>query len=218
MPLHSQDKKAEEKKAEEKKSEDKKGEDKKEIDKGEYSIYKEMILEDFETTNFTEKNIEFKSSGYQQAKLTIRDQLPSPSQNSKKYLGIKVVGKLGDIYTIKPAKELVIDKYTKTISMWIYGKRFSGEVSVLIQDATGQNHRLIFGKLDFLGWRKLSVPITQKIKQEDSFLNQKRVIKLIQIQYRPANQSRLAEEQTFYIDDISAVVREKYSDRQSDEW
>jgi hypothetical protein len=182
-------------------------------------VYFETILEDFETTQYTtEKNLSFRVTTYQKGDITMRDQYAAPSGKSKKYLGVKMYAKKGDVYSIIPAKELKIDKYCRSIAVWVYGKRFSGELSMIIQDADQQNHRVILGNTDFLGWRKMIVKLDKVVKQEDEYLNQKRFIQIMQIQYRPGNATRLPLQQYFYLDDISAMVRDKYTDRQSDEW
>ena len=62
------------------------------------------------------------------------------------------------------------------------------------------------------------VKLTKDIAQEDEFLNQQRFMKLIQFQYRPGNLTRLPKWQYFYIDDITLMVRDKYTDQQSDDW
>ena len=95
---------------------------------------------------------------------------------------------------------------------------FAGELSLLLKDANNQPHRLVFGKLDFLGWRKLTVKITPEIAQQDKYLSQKRQIEILKIIYSPGNLGRLPIWHYFYIDDITATVREKYTDRQSDDW
>ena len=102
--------------------------------------------------------------------------------------------------------------------MWVYGKNFSGELSIMLKDANGNMKRLVMGKLNFLGWRKLSVPITDDIAQEDKYLAQKRNIEIVKILYNPSTLDRLPAWNYFYIDDITAIVREKYIDKQSDEW
>lgn len=168
--------------------EDKKKDTEKTIEKIGDKVYYESILEDFESTQYTQKdNLRFRVTRYQKANISVRDIYPAPTGKSKKYLGVKMFAKKGDVFKIIPAKQLVIDKYCKSIAVWVYGKRFSGELSILVQDATGQNHRIILGTTDFLGWRKLIVKISKKIRQEDEYLNQKRFIKILQIQYRPGN-------------------------------
>ena len=181
-------------------------------------VYKEVIVEDFETVEYTDKNISLRVVKDEKAGVAMRTDYPAPIQNSKRYLGVKVFAKSGSVLTIIPAKPLIIDKYCKYINMWVYGKNFSGELSILVKDANGNIKRLVIGKLNFLGWRKLSVPITDEIAQEDKYLAQKRNIEIVKILYNPSTLERLPAWNYFYIDDITAIVREKYIDKQSDEW
>lgn len=204
-----------EKKEEEKKDEkaDKGKKDEKLTD----SIYNEVILENFEETKYDKTNIKYAVTRDQTADVQVKEEYPAPTGKSKKYLGVKVVGKNGDVFTIKPTKDLLIDKHCKAIYVWVYGKNFTGELSLLIKDSAGKIHRKTLGKINFLGWRKLTVNI-ENIKQQDEYLNQKKFIQITEIQYRPGNWSEQPLLQYFYIDDISAMVREKYTDRQSDDW
>lgn len=181
-------------------------------------MYQEITLENFESTNFAQKDIQYRVAKEQKASIAIRDQYPAPIKDSKKYLGLKLYGRKGDFLNLIPPKKLTIDKFCKTISIWIYGKMFAGELSLLLKDANNQPHRLVFGKLDFLGWRKLTVKITPEIAQQDKYLSQKRQIEILKIIYSPGNLGRLPIWHYFYIDDITATVREKYTDRQSDDW
>ena len=205
LPAISQDAKEPEKKAVE-------------ADQVSQSIYTEITLEDFEATQYTNANLKFIMAKEQQASLAVRDQYPAEFNNSKKYLGVKLYAKKGDTYQIFPAKPLTISKYCKSISVWVYGKKFSGEFSMMLQDVDGTTHRITFGNTAFLGWKKLTVNLNPKIKQQDQYLEKENALKILHIQYRAANDSLHPEWQYFYIDDITATVRDKYKDRQSDDW
>jgi len=180
-------------------------------------VYSEIILEDFEETQFAKKNI-IVHSKTQEGDISIRDQFPAPGGKSKKYLGVKMFGRDQDTMVIYPAKELQVSKFCREISMWVYGKKFAGELSIMVQDASGKNHRLILGKLDFLGWRKLKVQLLSNVSQEDELLNKKKFLKILHFQYKPGNKTPQPIWHYFYIDDIGAQVREKYTDHMSDEW
>lgn len=183
------------------------------------TVYQEIVLEDFETNPYTDKNISVNVTSDQEAHLAIRENLPC-CDKSKKYLGIKMKSRGGDIYTIKPAKEIVIDKYCKSISFWVYGKKTLGELAFTLQDTRGVSHRItITTSIDFLGWKQITISLGNRVAQEDDYVNQKKTMKLINIQYRTAVTSgRPSEWQYLYLDDITAVVRERYTDKQSDEW
>ena len=204
-------------------TQDKPGENKEDESKEEQvmggdQVYHEVTLENFENTQYTDKNIDIRLIRDEKAGLSIRDEYPAPLQNSKKYLGVKVFAKNGKVATISPPEPLIINKYCKSINMWVYGKKFSGELSIILKDASGRSHRLVMGKLNFLGWRKLSIKLTDEVAQEDKYLSQKRQMKILKILYNPGNTGRLNQWNYFYIDDITAIVREKYKDRQSDDW
>ncbi len=182
------------------------------------NVYTEITLEDFETTEYSKDNIKFRKIRYQDANAQIREQFPAPFNNSKKYLGVKVKGKLGDSFQVFLTKPLEINKYAQSVSIWVYGKNFSGDLSFIVQDAENKTHSLSLGKTNFLGWKKITVNMGKNIKQQDAFLEQEKTLKILYIQYKPANKSIHPQWQYFYIDDITATVREKYKDSQSDDW
>jgi hypothetical protein len=223
-PLYSQEKKAKDGKTpvveEKKKADDKTATEPAPAKaKEKLTVYQELVLEDFETTPYTDKNISFNVTSDQEAKISIRDQL-SATPLSKKYLGLKVKTRGGDIIIIKPAKEMIIDKYCKSLSFWIYGKKTYGKVSCILQDTKQLNHLLIIcPTVDFLGWKQFTVLLDRRIAQEDDFLNQKKIMKILNIQYTTigTKQKPMAWEY-IYLDDITATVRERYDDKQSDEW
>jgi hypothetical protein len=43
--------------------------------------------------------------------------------------------------------------------MWIVGRNFNHEIKILIQDFFGRNYELYMGKLNFQGWKKLTVAV-----------------------------------------------------------
>jgi hypothetical protein len=222
-PLYSQEKKAKDDKKpiEEKKTADDKTaiEKKPAVEKQKLTVYQDVILEDFETTPYTDKNVTFNVTSDQEAKISLRDQLPAVA-TSKKYLGLKVKTRGGDNFIIKPAKELIIDKYCKSLSFWIYGKKTYGQVSCMLQDTKKVNHVFVIcPTIDFLGWKKYTVLLTNRVSQDDDFLNQKKTMKILNIQYKTAGTKQKPWTWEYiYLDDITATVRERYDDKQSDEW
>lgn len=182
--------------------------------------YKEVTVEDFESTPYSDKDISITKTKDQSSSLSVRSEYAAPIRNSKKYLGVKVHGRVGDWATIVPPRELAIADHCQSISAWIYGKNFSGELFLILKDADGQVKKLSFGKLNFLGWRKLSITLPKDFAQEDKYLSQPRKIYIVKIQYNPGRTTQLKENDWdyFYIDDISAKVRKKYVDKQSDAW
>jgi hypothetical protein len=62
-------------------------------------------------------------------------------------------------FTIYPIRPIPIEGITKTISMWIAGRNFNHEIKVLIQDFFGRDYEIYMGRLNFQGWKKLTVAI-----------------------------------------------------------
>jgi hypothetical protein len=71
-------------------------------------------------------------------------------------------------FTIYPIRPIPIEGITKTISLWIAGRNFNHEIKILIQDFFGRDYELYMGKLNFQGWKKLTVAVPP---QADDGLN-----------------------------------------------
>ena len=186
-----------------------------EVITSEGNVYQEIVVEDFEKIEFKKSDIIFQKSRDEVYKVAMRDEFPAPVNNSKKYLGVKLRGSRSNAIQIKFPKGKVpeIKKYCKSISVWVYGKRFSGELSLFLMDGEGRTHRLSFGKLNFHGWYKLTKVLTEKINQTDKFLERGRTMKILSILYVPGTWYKFATNvidpawQTFYVDDTPPTVQ-----------
>ena len=189
------------------------------------NVYREITVMDFENIEFKDSDIIFQKTGDEEYKLSIRDEAPAPI-NSKKYLGVKLRGTRSNAIQIKFPQDKIptIEQYCQSISVWVYGKNFTGELNLFLMDAIGKTYRLSLGKLNFHGWRKLTKIIPAEVMQTDKYLEKKTNLKILSLTYVPGTWFKPGTNildpvwQTFYIDDITAKVREKYKDSQNDEW
>ncbi|MDR0456983.1 MAG: flagellar filament outer layer protein FlaA [Treponema sp.] len=62
-------------------------------------------------------------------------------------------------FTIRPLRPIPIEGITKTVSLWVVGRNFNHELKLLLQDYFGKNYEIYVGKLNFQGWKKLTVAI-----------------------------------------------------------
>jgi len=62
-------------------------------------------------------------------------------------------------FTIRPIRPIPIEGITKTVSVWVAGRNFNHDLTLLIQDYFGRNYEIYMGKLNFQGWKKLTVAI-----------------------------------------------------------
>jgi hypothetical protein len=62
-------------------------------------------------------------------------------------------------FTIYPTRPIPIEGITKTVSVWVAGRNFNHELTLLIQDFFGRNYEFYMGRLNFMGWKKMTVTI-----------------------------------------------------------
>jgi hypothetical protein len=62
-------------------------------------------------------------------------------------------------FTMYPIRPIPIEGITKTISVWAAGRNFDHDLVLLVQDFFGRNFELYVGKLNFQGWRQLTVAV-----------------------------------------------------------
>ncbi|MBP5448649.1 MAG: hypothetical protein J6Y01_00865 [Spirochaetales bacterium] len=80
---------------------------------------------------------------------------------------------------MKPIKPISIEGRCQSISVWIAGRNYRHTVKVLLKDFNGDDRILYLGKLNFIGWKKLTVyiPDNKIVKQWDHHFVDKEGIK-----------------------------------------
>jgi hypothetical protein len=85
----------------------------------------------------------------------------SPTAVAKYVLGIRA-----DFYRrgtneikVMAKRPLPVEGIAKTISVWVVGRNYNHLLKVMIQDFFGGSFELPLGKLNFQGWKKLSVAV-----------------------------------------------------------
>ncbi|MDR1863664.1 MAG: flagellar filament outer layer protein FlaA [Treponema sp.] len=62
-------------------------------------------------------------------------------------------------FIIYPTRPIPIEGITKTISIWVVGRNYNHELKILLEDFFGRSFELYVGRLNFQGWKKLTVAI-----------------------------------------------------------
>jgi len=62
-------------------------------------------------------------------------------------------------FTLYPIRPIPIEGITKTVSVWVAGRNYNHELYLLLEDFFGRPFELYIGKLNFQGWKKLTVAI-----------------------------------------------------------
>jgi hypothetical protein len=68
---------------------------------------------------------------------------------------------------VQANRPLAVPGIAKTLSVWVVGRNFNHRLYVVLRDFTGQTSVLHMGRLNFSGWRQLTVPIPPNINQRD---------------------------------------------------
>lgn len=93
-----------------------------------------------------------------------KEALPSnvlEGQDDSKVLGVRVdfMHRGHQSFYIKSVRPIPIEGVTKTVSLWVAGRNYNHTMTMLVQDFFGNNFELYVGKLNFSGWKKLTVAV-----------------------------------------------------------
>ncbi|THB67927.1 MAG: flagellar filament protein FlaA [Spirochaetaceae bacterium] len=102
-------------------------------------------------------------------------------------------------------RPLVVPGIAKTISVWVVGRNFNHELSVVIQDHFGNRAILPMGKLNFSGWKELTVPVPTHIRQRDVHYSALTGIQILGFVVRPALEETYGS-YYIYLDDLRVVT------------
>jgi hypothetical protein len=115
-------------------------------------------------------------------------------------------------FTMYPIRPIPIEGITKTISVWVAGRNFDHELHILIQDFFGKTYELYVGKLNFQGWKQLTVAVPPQARdgrngiiQRNYHYNNQMGIKLVGFRIDVDPMEALGSYYV-YLDDVRAVT------------
>jgi hypothetical protein len=82
-------------------------------------------------------------------------------------------------FSIEPVKPLAVPGIVKTISVWVVGRNTPHNLVLLLKDHFGHYIELNMGKLNFTGWKKMTVAIPPSIVQQDYHYQHKMGLQII---------------------------------------
>lgn len=80
---------------------------------------------------------------------------------------------------IQPIRPLQVPGITKTISMWVVGRNFNHRLNVVVADYFGNVNVLDMGKLNFSGWKRMTVAVPPTIVQRDYHYNDRMGLQIL---------------------------------------
>lgn len=131
-------------------------------------MLKEVSVDKFESEGFWVSTMS-SDQGYTMARLFNGGPLgkePIPDEEGldipdDRVLGVRVdfLRRGHNSFFIRPIRPIPIEGITKTVSVWVVGRNFNHRMTLLLQDFFGKNYEISMGRLNFQGWRKLTVAI-----------------------------------------------------------
>ncbi|MDA3950786.1 MAG: flagellar filament protein FlaA [Spirochaeta sp.] len=70
-----------------------------------------------------------------------------------------------------PVRPLAVHGIVKTMSVWVVGRNFNHELNIVIEDHFGKVNVLPMGRLNFSGWKELTVAIPPTLDQRSAHYN-----------------------------------------------
>jgi hypothetical protein len=146
-----------------------------------------------------------------------------------KWIGEYVIGAKINFYrrgdnefAIKTVKPIPIAGMTKIISVWVVGRNYNHELRIMFSDFYGNRGELSMGKLNFSGWKKMSVAVPPRITQSDYHYTTKEGLKFLGFRV-VCNMEEAYGTYYLYFDDISAEtdlfsMKTRDTDDMNDGW
>jgi len=137
---------------------------------------REVSVDKFEREGFWRSSMS-SDEGYTTSRLFIGSpagKTPIPGEEGLNIQDIHVLGTRVDFlrrghtyFTIYPMRPIPIEGITKSVSVWVAGRNFNHTLVLLIEDFFGRPFELTMGRLNFQGWKRLTVAIPPQA--EDGF-------------------------------------------------
>lgn len=70
-------------------------------------------------------------------------------------------------FSIVPSNPMPVEGICKTVSVWVIGRNTDHMLKLLVKDQFGHKAEITMGKLNFAGWKKMTVAIPTSIVQKD---------------------------------------------------
>lgn len=169
-------------------------------------IYKIEMLE-----NFEEKTLEdiFLPQDTQ-ADVALASELVPPISESTKYVSVRIRAPETRRVRLQFKTPPEIRGYCRAFNFWLSVEKLHARITLIVEDREGRRHFLDSGDLQFRGWKKIRLPVGQRIRQHDLYLSEKAPLKLIGIETVFSAKYTKGKLPLILVDEIAAEVREKY--------
>jgi len=110
-----------------------------------------------------------------------------------------------DRVEIHPPHEYVIKGKARQFSVWVLGRKFRHTMSIKLRDYRGTIHKLPLGRLDYFGWRKLTVTVPGWLPQSSRYALLDKNLHFVSL-FVTSDVHEVPGQFYFYVDGLKAMV------------
>ena len=110
-----------------------------------------------------------------------------------------------DRIEIKPPHKYIVKGIARQISVWALGRNFRHTLKIKLQDYLGKTYKFKVGRLNYFGWRKLTVPIPGWVRQSARFSLFDKNLKFVSL-FVESDKLEVGGEFYFYLDQLSMKI------------
>ncbi|WP_246052563.1 flagellar assembly protein FlaA [Leptospira semungkisensis] len=173
-------------------------------------IYKEVLVQDFETDPFGEENVKSKLGPDFTPEVRISSVFRTPERESEKSLYVEVSAEKNQSFQILFKKPWSSQEFVKEFKFHLYANEGGGSLFILVRDSSLEIKKLLLTHFNFTGWKTLKVDITRKVRQDDLVTHKSSELVFLGFLYEAPFERKRGTREVFVIDDILAKVRPKY--------
>lgn len=169
-------------------------------------IYKTELLENFEEKELAEIFLPQETK----AEVVLSADFPPPVSDSRSYASVRLLESDTRRVRLQFKNAPEVRAYCRAFTFWLNVEKPHARISLIVEDHDKVRHFIDSGDLQFRGWRRLTLPVPQKIHQQDHYLEEKSALRLIGIEIVFSRKYTKGKLPVILIDDIAAEVRAKY--------
>lgn len=177
---------------------------------------KEISINKFEDPGFWKVSIPLDAgiitarrlNGSPADKKVLADEQAAGIKETDRYvLGVKAeyFGRTNTTISIEPIRPLAVPGITKTISVWVIGRNNNHRLGILVEDFFGNRNLLPMGKLNFSGWKQITVAVPPTLQQRNPHYNNFMGVKILGFVIEPELTETIGS-YFVYFDDLRVVT------------
>ncbi|TGN21018.1 flagellar assembly protein FlaA [Leptospira idonii] len=175
------------------------------------TIWKEILLENFETQDYSQANLRTRlEKDTILPDLSLSGNFTAPIPGSRQALVLRVPKAANFPFSVYFPQPILIKDYVKEIHIPVYSSQSIGNLTLIIENQDFEIRQIAITSLNYKGWKNCVVPLTHSVDQNDRVFLQGSSLKLLGFFYLPNENNSNTQEVLLAIDDITAIVRDKY--------